>query len=57
MHADPICLKRPKIRHFTGTRKPWYPLGRLRFLWLPHVRAHRECLVELANLTGGGVIL
>ena len=29
----------------------------LRFLWLPHVRAHRECLGELANLTGGGTIL
>jgi hypothetical protein len=57
MHADPVCLSRPKIRHFTGTRKPWYPLGRLRFLWLPHVRPLRSCLVDLANLTGGGAIL
>ena len=57
MHADPVCLSRPKIRHFTGTRKPWYPLGRLRFLWLPHVRPLRSCLVDLSNLTGGGPIL
>jgi len=57
MHADPLCLNRPMIRHFTGARKPWYPLGRLRLLWLPGARPVRECLGELANLTGGGAIV
>ena len=51
LHAADVCLRGPNARHFTGTRKPWYPLGRMRVLWLPAARASRTCLGALVNLT------
>ena len=57
LHAADACLRAPRIRHFTGTRKPWYPFGRLRVLWLPRVRAARACLPALVNLTRSAPIL
>ena len=51
LHTADECLQHVAVRHFTGTRKPWYPFGRLRFLWLPVVHPRRHCLPAIANLT------
>ena len=57
LHAADECLADVAVRHFTGTRKPWYPFGRLRFLWLPVVHPHRACFPAIANESRSAPIL
>lgn len=44
-----LCMKNPRIRHWTGRFKPWLRKGHLRFFWLAHAYDIQECLRPLMD--------
>lgn len=40
---DKKVLPRDKIIHFTGSKKPWFPIGMHKDLWLPHYQPLAHC--------------